>query len=190
MLHPPVAGLLVVDLQPAYAQAIGNTLVSQVARRLAELPEDVPVCALYVNEELSGDTREDVLEFWLQHDVPTPLLDRIRWIEKPYAFLRGWMDNGVPEGEIVTALAAMRSLECWDSRNLPLDVLQSLSPSGAQLYDPLLRAEELEDLAAILRMREGCWLTAGGGRDECLAEVELVLRSHDIAFLREDTLTY
>jgi hypothetical protein len=187
------AGLLVVDLQPAYSRtdygsSISAKLMDAVIAHIRELPQDCPVLVLHVNEELSGDTLEDVHEFWLRHGADIELIERCTWAEKSYAFARGWMDNGVNEEEIVQTMAALRRQGRHDSRDMRRDELAELSDRGAELFDPLFLDYDVE--ALLPRMRGQPWKTCGGGRDECLAEVELVLRSAKIVFERLDALTY
>lgn len=187
-------GLLVIDLQPAYARAdngcnhITPRLMCRVIEHIRSLPPDTPIHVLFVNEELSADTLPDVQSFWREHGADEALLERLSWHEKPYAFLRGWMDNGIDEDDIVSTLQGMRRLAAWDSRDLSPETLEQLCESGSQLIDPLLRDHDVESLLPALAGRD--WTTCGGGRDECLLEVELVLRSADIRFERLDHLTY
>lgn len=187
-------GLLVIDLQPAYARAdqacnhITPWLMSRVIEHIRLLPADAPVNAMFVNEELSGDTLPDIQAFWLEHGADDALIERMDWSEKSYAFLRGWMDNGIDEDDIAATLREMRRRSVWDSRDFAPEELAHICPSGSELCDPLLRDQDVETL--LQRLRGTNWSTCGGGRDECLKEVELVLRSADIRFERLDHLTY
>ena len=183
-------GVLVVDLQPAYTEAIAPSLLRQTFAYLQSLPEDLPLVAFWVNNELSGDTEESVRNYWYESGASEELLERIEFREKPYAFLRGWMDQGVPHDAMRAVLKALRDKNIWDSRQLDADTLQSLSEDGSQLADPLFREETVEDVAALMRRYERPWATCGGGRDECLLEVELALSSADVSFERIQYLTY
>ncbi|MBC8741709.1 hypothetical protein F6X40_34675 [Paraburkholderia sp. UCT31] len=181
-------GFIVVDVQPAYHKG-----ASHITRPLLFLLEsvvehNVPIFRVKVNEELSGDTPEDFDEYWQDAGASRQLLDHSRVMEKPYAFLRGWMDNGVPDDEIVATLKEMRKRGVNDSRQLPKEVLVSLSEHGASLCDPLFLPYELEDQASTLTSR--AWTTCGGGRDECLKEFELWLDSNDVTYFRDESLVY
>ncbi len=185
-------GVLVIDLQPAYAlsstSSISRYLMRDVLAFLQAQPEDVRIVVVYVNEELSGDTQEDVRGFWAEHGASNELLERCDWVEKSYAFARGWMDNGVSHDDIVEVLRRMRSLRLTDSRDFEAGQLEALSAEGSALLDPLFLEPDLEQL--LPRLRERSWQTCGGGRDECLREVELVLQSANVSYERLDTLTY
>lgn len=178
--------LLVVDIQPAYVAA-GTYLIREVLKEMRCVPDGEPILVVSVNEELSGDEPWSIRDFWEQHDMEPELFDRITFLEKPYAFLRGWMDNGVPEDEIVAVLKEMRSRRKTDSRDLPNEVIAELSERGAGLADPLILPDELEDERAY---RGPTWRICGGGYNECLREVELWLQSRDIQFERLEHLTY
>ncbi len=184
------AGVLLVDLQPGYGGGIGRYLMRDVLVELSRLPESVPLYAFYVNEELSGDTLESVQDFWREHGADESLIERIDWREKSYAFFRGWMDNGVASDDIVAVARALRERSLWDSREADEALLTSLSERGAELCDPLWRDENVERLCEELTRLHGPLLTAGGGREECLAEVELALDAWNVPFERQNHLTY
>ena len=188
-----VQNLLVVDLQPAYAGAsqgstISTGLMRAVLAQIEAMPSSAKVAALYVNEELSGDTLDTVQEFWLEHGASDALLARVLWVEKSYSFLRGWMDNGVAPAEIEAVVRSLRSQGKWDSRDLPQQQLEALAPAGAELCDAVFRDEGVESLLA--QMLGQPWQTCGGARDECLLEVEIALNSAGVLFERLYHLTY
>jgi hypothetical protein len=179
--------LIVVDIQPAYQKAFTHHLAQAVLDEMRSVPEGEPIIVVSVNEELSGDAEWNIREFWEGQDMEPELFDRITFLEKPYAFLRGWMDNGVPEDEIVAVLKEMRRRRKTDSRDLPEEDIEEISSRGAELSDPLILPEELEDERAY---RGPAWRICGGGYNECLREVELWLASRDIEFERLEHLTY
>jgi hypothetical protein len=186
------AGVLIVDLQPAYARhgALSAHLMHEVIKHLEATPKALPLLALFVNEELSGDTEDCVKMFWQEHGASDELLQRIHWAEKPYAFLRGWMDQGVTAEEIVCVLQHMHGRGVWDSRDLSIEELEPLCSTGASRDSPLFRDRDVEAVAQRMTRHDGCWNTCGGGRDECLAETELVLQACGVEFERLSHLTY
>lgn len=190
-----ISGLLVVDLQPAYARpSAGSSISSHLMRNtlahIASLDDETPVTVLYVCEELSGDTLLDVHEFWREHGADDELIERLNWVEKPFGFLRGWMDNGIDEDDICAVLQELRKRGSWDSRDLPEDTLEKLSSDGFALSSPLFRDEAVDNLLANARRAGGHWETCGGGQNECLQEVELVFQSGGVPFERLHHLTY
>lgn len=179
--------LLVVDFQPAYQKAFTSHLVQEVLKEMRLVPDGVPILVVSVNEELSGDASWAIRDFWESHDMEPELLERVTFLEKPYAFLRGWMDNGVPEDEIVTVLREMRQRRKNDSRDLPEEVIEEHSSRAADLADAVFLPYELESETAY---RIPSWRICGGGYNECLRELELWLASCDIEFERLEHLTY
>lgn len=179
--------LLVVDVQPAYANWMSPRLPTNILAHLRSNPRQ-PVMFISVNEELSGDTESDIQEFWADHGLDEDLASGIRFEFKSYAFLRGWMDNGVADDEIVETCRALRQGGIYDSRDIPAETLTELSAEGAELADPLILPYELEILRCF---QPGMTLDiCGGGRNECLKEMELWLASLDIRCNRIEHLVY
>jgi hypothetical protein len=179
--------LVVVDVQPLYASDCGPLMpqyVEEVKRRL-DLGLDV---ILTVNDpEMSGDSAEDVADFWMLHGLDEDDFDRLIHVPKTYAFLRGWMDNGVPDEEIVQTLRALRKRGFHDTRDMYLDELDKVAPEGGQLIDPLFMPEALEysEIAHTPDMD-----VCGGYRNLCLREFEIWLESRGQHYRRIEHLVY
>lgn len=182
-------GLLLVDLQPAYLGRGSCGLMQRVFDHIASLPADTPLIAMYVHEELSGDFLEDVQDFWRRQGASDELVERIQWVEKDYAFLRGWMDNGVDDETIITVLQKMQCLRKTDSRDLEEPLLEELAPHRPQ-YDPLIMSEYVFDAVRDMRGTASHWYTCGGGLEACLKEVELVLEAEKLDYSQLSHLTY
>lgn len=182
-------GLLLVDLQPAYLGRGRSGLMQRVFEHIDTLPAETPLMAMYVHEELSHNFLEDVQDFWRDQGASEELIDRIQWVEKDYAFLRGWMDNGVDDDTIVSVLRTMQDLRKSDSRDLSDDLLEELAP-GRPRYDPLIASEYVYDAVRAMRQTASRWFTCGGGLNECLKEVELVLDAQRVNYSQLAHLTY
>ena len=179
--------LVVVDVQPAYAEHCRPLMpqyIAEVAKRIHRGEEVL----LTVNvPELSGDTDEDVAVFWYEHGLDEAYMDRLIRVPKTYAFLRGWMDNGAPDDEIISTLRALRKEGLNDTRSISTKKLEKLAPEGSQLIDPLFLPDELEysELAHLPTMD-----ICGGYRDQCLREVELWLDSRGNTYNRLEHLVF
>lgn len=182
-------GLLLVDLQPAYLGRGSCGLMQRVFEHIDALPEHTPLIAMYVHEELSNNFLEDVQQFWRDQGARDELIDRIQWVEKDYAFLRGWMDNGVDDDTIVSVLRTMQDLRKTDSRELDEGLLEELAPRRPR-YDPLIASHYVYDAVRAMRRRASRWFTCGGGLNECLKEVELVLDAQQVNYEQLAHLTY
>lgn len=179
--------LMVVDVQPGYASAIMPWLPGAILKTMRQTEEGTPILVVSVNEELTGDTPASIEMFWRDQGMDDDLFSRVTFLEKDYAFFRGWMDNGVDDDEIVAAVQALRQHRVGDSRRLDSSVLEEIAPHGASLASPLYLPWELEQQRAY---RQPAWRLCGGGRDECLKEIELWLASMRIGFERLDHLVY
>lgn len=184
MNHPP---LLIVDVQPAYQRAFRRDLVQNILEHINTVPEDVPVFIVSVTHELSGDTPEDVLAFWMDAGMDDATYNRVTFIEKGYAFFRGWMDNGVPDDEIVATGKRLVELGLYDSRDLAEAELAISAPSALALSDCMFLPTPL---GLDSRYRNALWHVCGGGTDECLKEVELWMDVVGIEHTRLEDLTY
>lgn len=183
-IHPP---LLIVDVQPAYQAAFRRDLVQDILEHIRTVPREVPVVIVSVNEELSGDSSEDILSFWVDSGMEEALFERVTFIEKEYAFFRGWMDNGVPADEIVATGKKMVDLGLYDSRDMAETDLSECAPSAVDLADCMFMPEAL-DLGDAYK--DAFWHVCGGGTDECLKEVELWMDVVGIDHERIESLTY
>lgn len=179
--------LLVIDIQPAYSAGFGRRLTEEVLQEMRQVPANEPIVVVSVNEELSGDNADAIREFWLEQGMDDELFERAVFLEKDYAFFRSWMDLGVPEEEIIAIAREMRRRKVYDSRDLPEDVLADIAPGGADLCDAIFLPYELE---IERQYKLPAWRICGGGRGECLREVELWLDSCSISYNRIDHLTY
>jgi hypothetical protein len=184
-----IEGLLLVDLQPAYLGRGKSGLMERVFEHIEALPADTPLMAMYVHEELSNNFLEDVQDFWRDQGASEELIDRIQWVEKDYAFLRGWMDNGVDDETIVSVLQTMQNLRKTDSRDLDESLLEELARRRPR-YDPLIASEYVYEAVRAMRRKASRWFTCGGGLHECLKEVELVLDAQRVNYSQLAHLTY
>jgi hypothetical protein len=137
--------------------------------------------------DLSGDSDDDIVDFWLEHGFKKSYLDHLIRVPKTYAFLEGWRSNGAPDDEIIRALRTLRKAGLNDTRSISSEKLEAVAPAGSQLGEPLFLPDELEysELAHLSSMD-----ICGGYRDECLREVELWLESRGNTYQRIEHLIY
>jgi len=189
--------ILVVDVQPAYDRWCGK-----IAPGVADLlnrhkgkkyvlynAQDVGV------EDTEGQVAEYLYEQGLDHDV---MMDGIEYFEKYYGFFRSWMDADVPEAAIIRVIRAMVQQRKRSSDELDLHQLftereyQLAFPKGPGGYfspedDPI----HMPDFIGIAKLRQmQPFLMCGGGRDQCLREIELLCNAFNIRYKRIDGLIY
>jgi hypothetical protein len=155
---------------------------------------------MFVNAEaqqLSGDTVQDIQMFWDDYGFDEENWSRVQIVDKGYAFLRAWMDEGISPAGIIKTLRLMYQSRINDSRRLFGGENSDTYEQGFRdflgndfqdfvLYDPLITP----DISiAQLKKFSGAYLV-GGGRDQCLREVEIVMNAFNIKYKRIDALIY
>lgn len=184
--------LLIVDVQPAYRYFCDPLLPQLRAALYRKRPTDVLIA--WVGQGLTADTEEDVYEYLSQGGLSPALLNRATFVEKDYGFLRAWMDHGVKDEVIVQALKRMRRhgvsdshdlVSKWDEPQEPFD--KEVLAAARFHHDRIMDCGDFEPWPLL---RHSNYVTMGGGRDECLKELELWLQSHDIQCNRQEHLTY
>jgi len=199
--HP----IICVDVQPEYAN-FGNN-----KRKCEEIINFVtsstgPVL-MFVNAEdtgVSSDTIYDIKQYWeetvgYEYDEENEEYNEpIDWsiyqiVDKGFGYLRSWMDNGVDDAVIIKTIRALYQYKCTDSRDL-LDIddeniLQSIL--GTQYEDWMEYESLLVEWVSVklLKQYDGAYIV-GGGKNECLREVELIMNAFNIKYKRISSLVY
>jgi hypothetical protein len=211
--HP----IICVDVQPEYNGYDGEANPKFVQIMQFVQKQTGPVL-FFVNAEdqgLSGDTVQSIQHFW-DNTLGTPGEDyvddndeyvykeaespidwrRFTIIDKGFGYLRAWMDQGVDPRAIIKTIRLMYQEKVSDSRDLfggsdsdeyEEGMKQLLGPDYLiGLGDPL--SVGWTSVAQLKRF-SGAYLV-GGGRDECLREVELLMNAFNIKYRRIDSLVY
>jgi hypothetical protein len=184
---PSSVPLVVVDVQPAYT--LQWDLVPALMERINAHEGPVVMMVVAEGEGLTTDTVADCVAFWLENGMDEDVAERIHVVDKGYGYLRAWMDNGVDQDVIVAVLRRMMQEDVNDTRELPEDVVQAVAGDHYESWmvdDPLI-GDWID--GRILRTLEGAIL-CGGGENECLLEVELLLRAHSIGHTVDREFVY
>lgn len=175
--------LVVVDVQPTYERFMPFR-VSEVLTHANRFDE---VLWLYNGEVCGLD--EAHLQAWIvDHVGPSRaarLFQKTRFYDKGYAFLRGWMDQGVDRATMVGTLRAMLLSRTSDARDLPPEALAHLDTRGVATDE----AFYVPDVTARLVQWDGATI-CGGAEHECLLEVELLAEAMGLTFTRHPPLIY
>lgn len=174
--------LLVVDIQPEYKQAMGTLMLKHLMTHLNTTKQ--PIMAMWVGNGLSGDTIHEVMDFMVEHGLAEERIDEITFIEKDFAFYRPWMDQNVDDDVVVKVASAMLERKVTSSAWLPLDsILDESELDSLPRYDQI-QAPCFSGNEGLLRSFNKLHI-CGGGRNECLKEIELYLQaiSQDYAVL-------
>jgi len=193
---------IVVDVQPEYCPMsdVCEKIISFVNKQTG------PVL-MFVNAEDSGltsDTIDSIKLYWEEivtelsgdYEDESPVnWDRFEIVDKGYGYFRSWMDSGMDSRIIIATIRELYSQRKNDSRDLVFpDDVKEMTPIQLEIQDAI---EEMGDDPLIvnwisvgqLRKFNGAYIM-GGGRDECLREVELLMNAFNIKYKRIDSLVY
>lgn len=206
--HPVIC----VDVQPEYSgvnDGVENHVFSEIIQFVNS--QTGPVL-MFVNAEqdgLSGDSVATIKQYWEEtllgdidqyydeesddyvYDQP---IDWARYtiVDKGYGYLRSWMDNGVSDSAIIKTIRTMYQHKVSDSRQL-FDIDENLLPSilGKEYSDYMADEPISVYWTSISQLKQfnGAYIV-GGGRNECLREVELLMNAFNIKYKRIDSLVY
>lgn len=176
--------VIVVDIQPMYS-SYSNSRIDM--DDFTQFLMDQGKILYYYNgpDTVGDDTKEDIIE-WLyeRSDYNDDLLNKLQsnqviWYDKGYAFFRAWMDQGADPSFLKKAIRLMAGRKLWDSRDIEPEEWQEMFPDDWEDYmedDPLT----IPDIPLnTLKSFSGSYLV-GGGKNECLKEVEILMSAFNI----------
>jgi hypothetical protein len=191
---------IVVDVQPEYS-GVNDGAENPVFEHIIQfVNRQTGHVLMFVNAEdqgLTGDTVQDVKSYWEDSGFDPDNWHRVTIVDKGYGYLRSWMDQGIPARAMIKTIRTMYAQKVSDSRELfGGEDSDSYEPGFKQLlgsdYDPIMLDDPIYVnwiSVAQLKRFEGSFMM-GGGRDECLREVELIMNAFNIHFKRVNDLVY
>ena len=202
--------VIVVDVQPEYSGIYDgdeNPVFEQIIKFVNN--QTGPVL-MFVNAEdqgMTGDTIQDIIRYWEDtirgeevdpEENPHPInWSRFQIADKGYGYFRGWMDYGISDRTIIKTIRLMYQNKVNDSREL---FGGELSDDYAEKFEQFIGPEfehwMLSDgitvnwtSVAQLKRFSGSYIV-GGGRNECLREVELLMNAFNIKYRRISSMVY
>jgi hypothetical protein len=176
------APLVVVDVQPAYANAFNfeSELATLLNNRTGET-------LMYVNAEDTytiEDTVDDIRHWWIESGMDEDVAYDLEFYDKGYGNLREATDSGADDADIIAVLREMFRQNINDSRMLfDEDAEKQQEVFGEEnMYwiDAGISIMELNGYDNLKRMSP--FYLCGGGRDECLKEVMLMCNALNIKY--------
>ena len=169
--------VIVVDVQPQYKGYIHFNMFE-----CAEFLNNQRDLLVFYNgpDTVGQDTKIGVLHWWGEWGFDTIKGRSAKWIDKGYGFFRSWMDEGVDEKRIQEVVRYMVMNRIQDSRDIPDDILLNFVEGYNEflLQDPI----SLPDISlGMLKKWSGSYLI-GGGRNECLKEIKILLDTFNIRY--------
>lgn len=209
--HP----IIVVDVQPEYNGGPGPANPKFIKIMQFVQKQTGPVL-FFVNAEdqgLSGDTVQSVQQFWDEalgtegeesedeegnyyYNEPKSPIDWSRFtvVDKGFGYFRSWMDHGISPKIIIATIREMYAQKVSDTRDLEFPESNQLTAAQRLIQDAV--AEMNGDAMSVgwasvaqLKRFNGAYLV-GGGRDECLREVELLMNAFNIKYKKIEDLIY
>lgn len=210
--------IIVVDVQPEYSGMNDGDESAVFPEIINFVNKQTGPVLMFVNAEdqgMSGDSIQSIQEYWndtvcpeeerYTHDEETgdyienPNCPKINWnrfqiVDKGYGYLRSWMDYGIEPSIIIATIREMYAQKVNDTRDLRFPPFNKRTTTQSLIMGAI---EEMEDdpmtvgWASVgqLKRFNGAYLV-GGGRDECLREVELLMNAFNIKYKRIDSLVY
>ena len=175
--------LIVVDIQPIYKSSMHFKPWGFV-----DFLMEQGKVLFYFNgpDTVGGDSKREIIDWLVEasdynDDVYKKLTDKsqVIWYDKGYGFFRGWMDNGASERFIKQAVRFMGIKKVNDSRDIDPEVWEKEFPDewrpeyeDDMIYLPDIPINKLKQFS-------GSYLV-GGGKNECLLEVEILMSVFNI----------
>ncbi len=203
--------VICVDVQPAYDNPVNQKIINFVTKQTG------PVL-FFVNAQDTGTTDDhlsDIEQYW-EERAPgyqpeeegedengdyyyKEAQGAINWsrfqvVDKGYGYFRAWMDHGIEESTIIATIRELYRQKVNDTRELEFPpfnrrtATQSLIQGAIEEMDGDPLIVEWTSIAQLKKF-SGAYLV-GGGRNECLREVELLMNAFNIRYKRIDSLVY
>ena len=123
------------------------------------------------------DEEDEMHERWNQ--IYATFRQSATWYDKGYGFFRDWMDMGVSETTLIRTIRYMVMNRVYDSRDIDDKALKDLLKEDfhrkiGNIHIPSISLGQLKQF-------DGCHL-CGGGKEECLKEVQLLMNAFNIKY--------
>jgi len=186
---------IVVDVQPEYTGINDGDELPWIDELMGFLNRQSGPILMFINAEdtgLTNDTKQDVMAYWADSGFTD--WDRVTIVDKGYGYLRGWMDQGIDPRVIIRVIREMYSQGVSDSRELfggdnSDDYVDKMGGLGVPEHI-LDDAISVEWTSISQLKRYGGGYIMGGGRSECLREVELLMSAFNIRAKRIEDFVY
>lgn len=167
--------LIVVDIQPTYGPYIKTFDLEDFTEYLNDT-EFKSILYLYNGPDMGFEDWNEIGYWLMESGLEEEKFDEMTSFEKGYAFFRSFMDLGMEERDLIKLLRYMFDSKIYDSRDISEEDWDALDINWD--YDPDGDMVNIPDVLFQLRQYNNP-IVCGGGRDECLAEIELCFKVLD-----------
>lgn len=186
--------LLIVDIQETYRKYCHHLInkIPEFSKNFSQV--------IYLFDNIDGqDLYEELPAEWMEEENEE-FYNGLKILTKQYAFFRGLMDAGVDENdeELIKLARFLRKHNLIDAREI-FDIEEVLSKYQEEFKHSPLQNINFNDYSFYLpedlllsleeQVKPGVILI-GGGRNECLKEVSLLLKVLDINHSINEEYTY
>jgi hypothetical protein len=191
--------LIVVDVQPLYQEAIENKFSIEEFGNFLKLAKRKVLYFYNGPETIASEDSPDAIIQWLIENNPE--LEKFNWdnvdfYDKGYSFFRDWMDAGVSLNGMKQALRYMYINRKYDSREISVDEWKQILPEkdfravGESIADEGLTIWTPDISIGDLKNNWNNSLLCGGGINECLKEIQLLMSTFNIKYTLVDKFIY
>lgn len=174
--------LILVDFQPDYASAYDYD--DAIGQAIAYINKKQPSVTAFFNgaDVGSDDTPDEVMWHYMEHGLNEDLAHLFTFKEKSFAWLRQWMDTGIDHALIIKVIRYIVMNDLRDSREIEDEAWLKLVGEDFEYYDDREMNIYLPDInIATLKTLSGS-LLGGGGKHECLKELQLLMNAFNIKY--------
>jgi GH24 family phage-related lysozyme (muramidase) len=189
--------LLVTDIQPEYQEGFTFRIEKFTQWLNRNFKRFSGVTFLYNGADTLGMISEDDLKMWyFENGLKEYIIENVDWYDKGYAFFRYCIDKGIDEDDIVLLVKFMATHNINDSRDITSSELWDKfvgEYNKHELREIMEFADDcinIPDLMDYLRKKQAPFLLLGGGKNECLKEVEIALKSNGQQYTRKEEWIY
>lgn len=175
--------LIVVDIQPEYKRWMPARLTSHVIMYINEKFDELKsVLFLYNGEELGMISEGDYKDWLIENGLDEEILNHCKFFDKGYAFFRNAIDGGLDDDAIIALVQYMMKNNIYDSRDMTASDWKSYlkeKDADEHVLEFVKDNEDavfIPDVVNILKPINNI-LLCGGGVNECLKEIEFVLKA-------------
>lgn len=166
-----------VDIQPMYENFINFNL----GNFFEWLSKQKKVLYLYNGPETVGvDREEEIMDWMLDYDFPEEKFDDIYFYDKGYGFFRSWMDMEIDNDKLQKVIRYMVNNRIWDSRDIPREEAEKILDDDMSFYDSDMIS--IPDIPLNILKKFSKSYLVGGGRDECLEEIQILMNAFNIKY--------
>lgn len=177
--------IIVVDVQPSY-----KNYISFPMREFCEFLNGCnDILYFYNGVEIGLDNESQVKRYLYENGFDKWKMKDVTFVDKGYGFFRSWMDMDIDVSIIKKAIRYMMSMKVNDSRDIDVeDWLREIPDLDYYSFsdDPIY----LPDISiSVLKSYSGSYIV-GGGKNECLKEMLILLSVFNIHTIQVSKFIY